>query len=87
MNTAMAQSCILLPDKPGQEQLWIIATERQLTGAIKKKAEWMDSLLVGTRQVSMSLYKEQGGDEFYTLNIVSHATLFVKGSFTVTDLN
>lgn len=47
----------------------------------------MDSLLVGTRQVSMSLYKEQGGDECYTLNIVSHATLFVKGSFTVTDLN
>ena len=66
MNTAMAQSCILLPDKPGQEQLCVIATERQLTGAIKKKkkkkkAEWTDSFLTGTRQVSMSLYKEQGG--------------------------
>ena len=28
-----------------------------------------------------------GGDECYTLNIVSHTTLFVKGSFAVTDLN
>ncbi len=39
---------------------------------------------------TMSFYKERGTrgfENYYTLNIVSHTTMFVKGSFTVTDVN
>ena len=92
MNTAMAQSCILLPDKPGQEQLCVIATERQLTGAIKKKKKKKKKQNERTAsspepdRYRCRFTKSRGG-ECYTLNIVSHTTLFVKGSFAVTDLN
>lgn len=86
MNTAMAQSCILLPDKPGQEQLWVIATEKAAHWSYKKSR--MNGQPPRRNQTGIDVALQRaGGDECYTLNIVSHATLFVKGSFTVTYLN
>ena len=90
MNTAMAQSCILLPDKPGQEQLCVIATERQLTGAIKKKKKKKQNERTASSPEPdryRCRFTKSRADECSPLNIVSHTTLFVKGSFAVTDLN
>lgn len=48
-------------------------------------SEWLSQKQTGIDVVYIE--QRDTGDLVNTLNIISHATLFVKGSFTVTDLN